>query len=343
MRRRILARLAPRADRMTRRCRISPLSAGSDESSNALRTGTGRVWCASGRLPRVPARLLERVGADPRRRELWHGFARWSCRCARRRATRGAQGRLTARGGRARAPRPAALARRRRRAAAPGRPASRWRCCSSGCTAEDLGELWDVEACEIVGGLYARLHVPALPQLRTLTSYVGRWAGELAQLPRDAPLPRRLVEQAASLARDLAADDGQHRPDDPHRPALRERARRRTASPGWRSTRSRSTATRTTRSRRCCGTAGTSCPRRGASATASGCASTPWSTSPGSTSDRARDWVVVRMMVNALRSLRDEPDRRLPDPVHRDRQGGPGLVDRQVSANVRRNLSSSTA
>ncbi len=30
---------------------------------------------------------------------------------------------------------------------------------------EDLTDLWDVEACEIVGGLYARLHVPAPPQL----------------------------------------------------------------------------------------------------------------------------------------------------------------------------------
>ena len=35
--------------------------------------------------------------------------------------------------------------------------------------AEDLTELWDVEACEVVAGLYPRLHVPAPPQLRTLT------------------------------------------------------------------------------------------------------------------------------------------------------------------------------
>ncbi len=71
---------------------------------------------------------------------------------------------------------------------------------------EDLGDLWDIEACEVVGGLYARLHVPAPPQLRTLTSYVGHWAGELERLPRDAPVPRRLVEQAASLGRDLSRD-----------------------------------------------------------------------------------------------------------------------------------------
>ena len=71
---------------------------------------------------------------------------------------------------------------------------------------ERLTEVWDLEACEIVAGLYARLHVPALPQLRPLTLYVDRWTDQLSALPRDAPLPRRLVEQAVSLARDLGSD-----------------------------------------------------------------------------------------------------------------------------------------
>ena len=71
---------------------------------------------------------------------------------------------------------------------------------------EDLTDVWDLEACEVVAGLYPRLHVPAPPQLRTLTSYVGRWGADLAALPRDAPLPRRLVEQAVALGRDLAGD-----------------------------------------------------------------------------------------------------------------------------------------
>jgi streptomycin 6-kinase len=71
---------------------------------------------------------------------------------------------------------------------------------------EDLTGLWDIEACEVVAGLYPRLHVPALPQLRTVTSYVDRWLDSLATLPRDAPIPRRLVEQALSLGRDLIAD-----------------------------------------------------------------------------------------------------------------------------------------
>jgi streptomycin 6-kinase len=72
----------------------------------------------------------------------------------------------------------------------------------------DLTELWDVEACEVVGGLYGRLHVPAPPQLRTVASYIHRWTAALATLPRDAPIPRRLVEQTQSLVRDLTADAG---------------------------------------------------------------------------------------------------------------------------------------
>jgi streptomycin 6-kinase len=71
---------------------------------------------------------------------------------------------------------------------------------------KDLNAVPDVEACKIVAGLYRRIHVPAVPQLRTLTSYVERWITELAELPRSAPIPRRLVEQAIALGRDLAAD-----------------------------------------------------------------------------------------------------------------------------------------
>ncbi len=70
----------------------------------------------------------------------------------------------------------------------------------------DLTELWDLEACEIVAGLYGRIHRPAPPQLRPLTSYVGRWTDRLAALPRSAPVPHRLVEQAVVLGRDLVVD-----------------------------------------------------------------------------------------------------------------------------------------
>jgi streptomycin 6-kinase len=71
---------------------------------------------------------------------------------------------------------------------------------------EDLSTVPDVEACEIVAGFYERLHVPALPQLRTLSSYVDQWTERLAGLPADAMVPRRLVEQAVSLGRAFAAD-----------------------------------------------------------------------------------------------------------------------------------------
>ena len=71
----------------------------------------------------------------------------------------------------------------------------------------DLGDVWDVEACETVAGLYRRLHVPALPQLATVASYVKRWLRELDELGRDIPVPRRYVEQALSIGPDLLADE----------------------------------------------------------------------------------------------------------------------------------------
>ena len=71
---------------------------------------------------------------------------------------------------------------------------------------ETLDGLWDLEACEIVAGLYSRIHLAALPQLNTLTSYVERWTAGLAALPNDAPIPRRLVEQTIALGKDFVSD-----------------------------------------------------------------------------------------------------------------------------------------
>ncbi|MGX9789673.1 aminoglycoside phosphotransferase family protein [Mycobacterium sp. MMS18-G62] len=71
---------------------------------------------------------------------------------------------------------------------------------------DSLGDLPDVEACEVVAGLYRRLHVPAMPQLPTLTSFLEQRARDFAALPRSAPIPHRLVEQAMTLSRELAAD-----------------------------------------------------------------------------------------------------------------------------------------
>lgn len=71
---------------------------------------------------------------------------------------------------------------------------------------EDLTTVWDVEACEVVGSLYGRLHRPALPQLAALTTYVGRRLDDLAGAGTDLPLPRRMVQQALSLGRDLVSE-----------------------------------------------------------------------------------------------------------------------------------------
>lgn len=71
---------------------------------------------------------------------------------------------------------------------------------------EDLGELGDIQACEVVAGLYRRLHVPAPPRLRPLSEQCVRWVEELGAA--ELPVPRRMVEQARSLARDFAGDEG---------------------------------------------------------------------------------------------------------------------------------------
>jgi streptomycin 6-kinase len=70
----------------------------------------------------------------------------------------------------------------------------------------DLSEHWDEEACRIVGELYRALHVPPMPQLRAQASYVLRWAAALERDARDVPVPRRLVEQTLALARELCAE-----------------------------------------------------------------------------------------------------------------------------------------
>ncbi|KAA1398305.1 aminoglycoside resistance protein [Aeromicrobium ginsengisoli] len=70
----------------------------------------------------------------------------------------------------------------------------------------DLTQLPDIEACELIAGLYTRLHVAAPPQMLTLSSYIERYSDDLERLPRDAAIPRRIVEQAVRLGRDLAGD-----------------------------------------------------------------------------------------------------------------------------------------
>jgi streptomycin 6-kinase len=71
---------------------------------------------------------------------------------------------------------------------------------------QNLTTLPDLEACEIIAGLYRRLQIPALPQLPSLTSYVEQWSDDLRTMSRNAPIPHRLVEQAITLGRELTAD-----------------------------------------------------------------------------------------------------------------------------------------
>jgi streptomycin 6-kinase len=72
----------------------------------------------------------------------------------------------------------------------------------------DLDSIPILDACEVVAGLYPRIHVPALPQLLPVTTYLDRWTPQLRALSRDAPIPHRLVEQTLSLVGDLFSENG---------------------------------------------------------------------------------------------------------------------------------------
>ena len=70
----------------------------------------------------------------------------------------------------------------------------------------DLSSVPILEACEVIAGLYARLHRPALPQLDRLSDHAARWARELAVLRDSHVVPRRFVDQAIGLADGFATD-----------------------------------------------------------------------------------------------------------------------------------------
>jgi streptomycin 6-kinase len=70
----------------------------------------------------------------------------------------------------------------------------------------DLTTVDVLDACEIVGATYKRLHLPAGPQYRTLSGELKRWLERLRQLPASAPVPHRYVEQAISLSEDFVTD-----------------------------------------------------------------------------------------------------------------------------------------
>jgi len=70
----------------------------------------------------------------------------------------------------------------------------------------DLSQVPVREACEVVAGLYPRLHRPAIPQLARLSEHAGRWTTTLAELRDLDVVPRRFVDQARGLARNFADD-----------------------------------------------------------------------------------------------------------------------------------------
>jgi len=70
----------------------------------------------------------------------------------------------------------------------------------------DLTTIPVLDACELVGTAYQRLHVVAGPQYRTLSGELKRWLERFRQLPASAPVPHRYVEQAISLAEDFVSD-----------------------------------------------------------------------------------------------------------------------------------------
>ncbi len=66
----------------------------------------------------------------------------------------------------------------------------------------DLHEVWSDEACEVVGGLVARLGVPAPPQVLGLADHL---AGHLERMQHRPAVPRRVVSRTLGLSRELLA------------------------------------------------------------------------------------------------------------------------------------------
>ncbi|MGB7820431.1 MAG: aminoglycoside phosphotransferase family protein [Ornithinibacter sp.] len=65
---------------------------------------------------------------------------------------------------------------------------------------EDLAEVWSDEACAIVGGLLAQLHVPAPARVPRLAEYLEPHLARMASRPA---VPRRVVSRTKGLAREL--------------------------------------------------------------------------------------------------------------------------------------------
>jgi streptomycin 6-kinase len=70
----------------------------------------------------------------------------------------------------------------------------------------DLHALDVLEACEVVAGLYSRLHCAPLPQPRRLSDLCREWIGRLPPLYEANLISRRFVSQAERLMSDFADD-----------------------------------------------------------------------------------------------------------------------------------------
>ncbi|WP_353107721.1 aminoglycoside phosphotransferase family protein [Gordonia sp. (in: high G+C Gram-positive bacteria)] len=70
----------------------------------------------------------------------------------------------------------------------------------------DLSQEWDLQACEIVAGFYSRLHRSAPPRLRPLTGFVDRWLGALEADAKEMPVPPRLIDHALNRGRAFVDD-----------------------------------------------------------------------------------------------------------------------------------------
>lgn len=70
-----------------------------------------------------------------------------------------------------------------------------------------LAGAWDVDACEQIAGLYRRLHRPVGAPFPRLSHWAAELATSLKGLPRNGPVPHRLVEQGAALAEAFTGDE----------------------------------------------------------------------------------------------------------------------------------------
>ncbi|MGO3325772.1 aminoglycoside phosphotransferase family protein [Gordonia sp. (in: high G+C Gram-positive bacteria)] len=71
---------------------------------------------------------------------------------------------------------------------------------------QNLTQEWDLQACEIVADLYGRLHRQAPPRLAPLSGFLRPWLDALERDAADVPMPPRLVAHALARGRAFADD-----------------------------------------------------------------------------------------------------------------------------------------